>query len=363
MTSVRKIGALNALFMMLLSVGLYNHVLLIPILLIKGGRDSWVGVLIAALIMCVWLWMFSRISKQTSGASIPSWIAERFGVISKYVIVIPIATSIFVMNWVTFKGTISWSIATYLPYTPRAALAILLALMCWWVSYLGIRNIALTAGILGPLVVMCGFFIMSANMPKKDYSMLFPVLVNGMTPVWQCVSYALGGLMELFLILMFQQHLMQKKIGFLQLTVLNLFLVGITVGPLIGAISAFGPSEALNQRYPAFEQWRIVQIGKYIEHLDFLSIFQWLSGAFVRISLLGFLTMDMFAIKNPKHRGLFLAGLFLLLIFLTLLPISDKTFFHFVMTYYNFLVLAVFCSATVLLFIVTIPHRKLEGQS
>ena len=46
-------------------------------------------------------------------------------------------------------------------------------------------------------------------------------------------------------------------------------LVGLTLGPLIGAITEFGPNEATKQRYPAYEEWGLVTIGRYIEHLDF----------------------------------------------------------------------------------------------
>lgn len=350
--------------MLLLSIVLYTHVLLIPALVIKAGRDAWVGLLIATAIMFLWLWMISWISKRVKQEPIPLWISRRFGFGMRYLITVPLALCIFVMNWVTYKDTISWSHATYLPYTPPFILALLLGLICYWACSVGVRTIAFTAGILGPLVMLCGLFIMSANMPKKHYSMLLPFLEHGMAPVWQCVWDALGGWMELFMVVLLQQYIAPKvKINFLNLAMFNVVMMLITMGPLMGAVSAFGLQEAINQRYPAFEQWRIVQIGKYIEHLDFLSIFQWLSGAFIRISLFGFLIMDLFLIRGQKQRRVFLAVLFLLLIIVTLLPISDLTFFNLVVKYYTVLVLCIFCGATVILFLLSILPNRQEGRS
>ncbi|MFR9721672.1 hypothetical protein ACL00X_20305, partial [Aeromonas diversa] len=77
------------------------------------------------------------------------------------------------------------------------------------------------------------------------------------------------------------------------------FLI-LTLGPTIGAIAEFGPFVAAKQRYPAFEEWRLVSIGRYIEHLDFLSVYQWFVGAFIRLSLLCFLTPDVLQISNKK---------------------------------------------------------------
>lgn len=362
--TARKIGLWNAFFMLLLSIALYTHVLLIPTLVIKAGRDSWLGLLIATAVMFFWNGMFAWISKRLDREPIPLWISQRLGTGMRYLITAPIALCIFVMNWVTFKDTISWSHAAYMPYTPSVILALLLALICFWACSVGIRNIAFTAGILGPLVCLCGFFIMSANMPKKHYSMLLPFLEHGMTPVWQCTWDVLGGWMEIFMVLLLQRYIAPKvKINFLNLSIFNLVIMAITMGPLVGAVSEFGIQEAISQRYPAFEQWRLVQIGKYIEHTDFLSIYQWLSGAFIRISLLGFITMDLFMIREKKQRGIFLAVLFLLLVSLTMLPISDLTFFNLVLKYYTPLVLSVFFGATVILFLLSILPSRLERQS
>lgn len=358
--SDRTIGLYNAIFMMLLSSGLYNHVILTPILLKAGGRDAWIGILMASLVVPFLIFLISYISKKTNGMHMSLWVTQTFGKGIGYILTIPIAVCIFIMNCVTFKETIIWSIASYLPYTPPVALAIILAILCYCACMLGIRNIAYTAGILGPAVIILGLFIMTINMPKKHYTYIFPSFENGINPVLHSAFFTLGGIMELFLVLLFQQHLI-KRTRVLYLVILSVFIIGITIGPLIGSVSVFGPEEALEQRYPAFELWRIATIGKYISHIDFFAIFQWLSGAFIRISLLCFLTIDLFRIQSPKMKGYVFAAIYIILIIFTLLPIDEEYFLSLIMKYYTVLILIVFGGATMLLTGFSIIKRKPEG--
>ncbi|WP_400243780.1 endospore germination permease [Niallia sp. JL1B1071] len=362
-TAEHSIGLSNALLMMLLSSGLYNHVILTPILLKASGRDAWIGVLIASLIIPLLILIISFVSKCTASMSIPLWLTQNFGKGLNYVFIIPIAGCLFIMNCVTFKDTISWSIASYLPYTPPLALAIFLAILCFSSCMLGIRNIAFTAGIIAPIVMILGIGIAITNGPKKHYTYIFPALENGMGPVWHSAFLTLGGIMEIFLVLLFQQHL-KKKVNFLYLAIQSLFLIGITLGPLLAAISVFGPESASNQGYPAFELWRIATIGKYISHIDFFAIFQWLAGSFIRIALLGFITMDLFRMKSKKAKAYFLAVLYITLIMFSSLPIDETLFSQFIIKYYSFLIVIVFGGALIMFSmfsIFSIYKRKIEG--
>src|SRR5690606_22187538 len=138
--------------------------------------------------------------------------------------------------------------------------------------------------ILLPFVIVFGDFVMTANLPAKNYSLILPIAEHGWQPVFLGGLYVGGGLVELIVILLLQQEL-KKKVALWKLWLLSLFLVLLVFGPVLGAIAEFGPAEAARLRYPAFEEWRLVTIGNYIRHVDFFSIFQWLSGAFVRIAV------------------------------------------------------------------------------
>ena len=130
-------------------------------------------------------------------------------------------------------------------------------------------------------------------------------------------------MVELILFL-FLQHKAKKPIKYRHFAITAILLTGLTLGPLIGAIIEFGPVEASRQRFPAYEEWGLVSLGNFVEHLDFLSIYQWLSGAFIRISLLIFIIKELF--PGEKSKKWFIPAVVVMIVALTLVPISDITY-------------------------------------
>ena len=100
----------------------------------------------------------------------------------------------------------------------------------------------------------------------------------------------------------------------------------LTLGPFIGAITEFGHEEAAKQRYPAYEEWGLVTIGRYFEHVDFLSIYQWLSGTFIRIGFLLFIVIDLLNMNGKRKKIWMWIAPGFMLISLSLYFISDSTF-------------------------------------
>ncbi|WP_083953150.1 hypothetical protein [Heyndrickxia acidicola] len=68
----------------------------------------------------------------------------------------------------------------------------------------------------------------------------------------------------------------------------------------------------------------MVYIGTFISHLDFLSVFQWLSGAFIRLSLFIFLLLDLWSVKKTKQKIWLLSGIFLIMLIGIVLPFSEN---------------------------------------
>lgn len=98
------------------------------------------------------------------------------------------------------------------------------------------------------------------------------------------------------------------------------------MGPLIGGITIFGVEEASRMRFTAYEEWRMVTFSHFFEHIDFLSIFQWLVGSFIRISLAVVMILDLLSMPKGKKQTAVLFIIFLLAVVISQIPISDHTF-------------------------------------
>ena len=338
------------------SIGLVNHVLVIPLLLDASGRDAWLSAIATFLLLIPFFLLVARAAKALNRQSALAYLGERFGSAVSRTISGLFAILLTLSAVVTIKDMTTWTTSSYLPLTPPYVVAATFLLISAFAAYRGLRTVALSAGILLPFIVVFGEFVMVANWPHKDYGLLFPIFEHGTGTFAKGIPYAGSGLVEI-LLLVFVQHRVSTPIKYRHLLLLAVLLAGLTLGPLMGGISEFGPVEGAMQRYPSFEEWRLVKIGSFIEHVDFLSIFQWVSGAFVRLSFTLWLIDHFF-----NHRKYALPAASLAILGLTLYPIGDMAFLSLLGKYYfpiDFY--AMVAMGAILLVLFTLPFRKRQG--
>ena len=314
---------LQLCFIMMLSTGLLNHVIIIPILLQQAGRDGWLSVIMLMPIVLSWIPLLQRLLKAKGQQALFPWMKERFGPAVAWSVP---GLYLWISAFVTVKDTVNWTKTSYLPQTPLFVVTLALLILCIFGALAGLRSIAVCSGILLPFVLLFGYFIMFANAKYQDYTLMFPLFEHGYMPAVRGTLYIGAGLAELFLLVLIQ-HRISKTPRFWGIAALALILGGLTIGPLIGSITNFGIKEAVNIRYPAFEQWRLVTVTKYIEHVDFLSIYQWMSGAFIRISFMLFLIVELLPLHSLYHRLLMCVFSGVTLLIAVNLHLSDMLFF------------------------------------
>jgi len=359
----KKVSPLQLYFVFFLSIGITNHVLLIPVLLHYGKRDSWIGAAasIIPFVLCVIL--IYLVIRKTAGRKMIDWLKQRFGAIVAVPIKIIVIAACALHASVTLKDIVIWTHVSYLPRTPPLVIMIIFLMFCFFAALAGLRAIAIASGLLLPVVALLGFFVMGSNSHYKDYSLLMPLFTHGYGPAMKSALLTNGASIELITVL-FLQHHVSSKIRLSSLLMVSICLTGLTIGPLIGAITIFGPFEASDLRYPAFEQWRMVALGKYISHLDFLSIFQWISGACVRMSVLLFLMLDVIGVSKPRRRTYLMIGLSLFFLAIGLYPMEDNWFRMQIETWYYPLILGVgLLLLLALLILSNLPVKRKERKN
>ncbi|WP_459967149.1 GerAB/ArcD/ProY family transporter [Paenibacillus sp. JCM 10914] len=323
---------MNQVFMiMMLTAGLTNHVIIIPVLLEKSGRDAWITIIVSAFLFVPWVLLVFGIIRKIGDRSIRQAIEDSSGKTARIIISAMSSVYFFLFAFYTLKEVVDWTKSTYMIQTPVIATSLILIVLCLITARKGMGVLGTTAGILLPVVVLLGIFVSIANIKVKNYNYLFPVLEYGFMPVLEGIPVMFGGLAQFVLILFLRPHL-QKKPGFITLLLIHVVLICLTFGPTVAGIAEFGPEEMTLQRYPAYEQWRLVKLGKFVEHVDFLSIFQWLSGAYISISLCIYLLSETLFSKPKQNAGIF--AISVLLIVLCISPISNLKMYYFMSDYF-----------------------------
>ncbi|GBG11065.1 germination protein [Paenibacillus agaridevorans] len=358
MKSTGQINFVQLFMMFSLMNGLASHVIVNPMVLDVSGRDSWITALVSGAFFMLWVallyWMMRRSGQQLW----MDWLSARITRPAAIVLMVPVAIHLYLVGGLTVAHTSTWTITNYLPITPKLLIIGCLVLFCAAICLWGLPVIAVVSGILLPIVVALGIFVSSFNAPMKDYSLLRPVLEHGFGPVANGMVYTGAGFVE-FIVIMLLQHRLEKKVRLWQLLVYVAFSTIISMGPLMAAVTEFGPAEAMHQTTSPYEQWRLVQIGKYIEHLDFLSIFQWLSGACIRISLSTFLLVELFRFKRKNVRNIIVIAVMASYALIAIYPINEYDFYQWMSLYYMPISLAVLLPLSFLWMAAALfPRRK-----
>jgi spore germination protein (amino acid permease) len=357
-----KLSFAQVFMMLMLMNGLACHVIVNPMILDASGRDSWITVLVTGIVLLVWMMLLAFIMRRSGQQEFKTWLARRISPVGAWLLILPVCVQMYLIGGMTVVHTTSWHITNYLPATPKLLLVIALVLFCCFIALWGLNVIAILSGVLLPLVVVLGIFVGSFNAPMKDYALLRPILEHGWGPVLAGMVYAGAGFVEL-VVLIIMQHRIKTKVRVWHLLLYGFITVIITLGPIIGAITEFGPEEAANQMTSPYEQWRLVRIGLYVEHLDFLSIFQWLSGACVRISLSVYLFVETLSIRKDRVRGWIIIAVTASYILLSLIPINEYSFYLWLYRYYMPVSLIVILTLSFFWMIVALFSRPVQEEA
>ncbi|MBD7984996.1 endospore germination permease [Sporosarcina sp. Sa2YVA2] len=301
MNKIGSISVLHVIFLSMTVIGLKNHVTILPPLLQGAGRDSWMSVIGASVLIFPWIFLLMYIHKKTNQERLGDWLYNKVGKVASTVIRYVVAIFLLIIAAFTLAETLQWIMGTFLPKTPMLLLLIVYTTLCILIASTNLQTIVIVNALVLFFVVVLGFFVAITNIQVKDYELLLPMLEHGMKPVFKSIVYPASGFVEL-LLLLFIQHKVKSRFRWYHFAIILFILMGLTLGPITGAITEFGPDEAAKQRYPAYEEWGLVSIGRFIEHIDFLSIYQWLTGAFVRVGLILYIAADLLKMTGDKQR-------------------------------------------------------------
>ncbi|TCP61818.1 GerAB/ArcD/ProY family transporter [Baia soyae] len=312
----------------LVAIGFKSHVLVIPPLIQTAGRDSWMTPIIILFVALLWAPLLMYIHKKTQdqNQSLFLWLRDHIGKIPTYIISFLVMLECMSIVAFALNDTIVWTSISYLPATPNYFLTVILATTSFYLALKGLKTLAVVNFVLIFAIVAFGFFVSISNIQVKNYSLLMPFLENGIGPVLKGSIYPASGIVEMVIFLLLQ-HRIKKPLKYKHLAWNIVLLSSLAIGPLMGAIIEFGPKEAARLRYPAFEEWGLVQLSEFIGHLDFLSIYQWLSGAFIRISLYLIIIAEIFPLQKKQTRKWMMFGVIALSTILVCIGASDTVFY------------------------------------
>jgi len=344
--------------MLLLSLGISNHVFIIPHLIKAAGRDAWISILLGYFALIIWSFVLYWVLKSMRALTFTDWLKQRVGKIGYWVIGAGFILYFLVQGMMIIFDTTKSINIYFLPRTPNTLIVLVFIFVSFLAARSGLKTLIYMSTILLPIVWLLGIGVSWFTMDSKDYGIVNPILSQGIRPGLHGGMIVVGGSIELLVLLMLQ-HKMKKPLNYGTIFILLTLLVGLIFGPTLGTLSAFGPSEGGNLRFPAFEQWRLVMIGDYISHVDFLAAFQLMSGTILRTALILHIISEVIGIGRQTFRQLFMLFFTILISVPSLIQMSDIQVQTFIYRYFFKYSLLFGVAVAAILFALTfLPQRK-----
>lgn len=360
MAKFKSISILHVILLSMTFIGLKNHVTIIPGILMAVGRDGWMSVILGGIFMLPWLLILVAILKKAKQQPMDRWIKQKLGRYFGGAFIYITVFFLLILAAFTMRETLLWINTIFLPQTPTIALLVIFFITIILMISTSIETIAIVNVFVLFGVIVLGFFVAFVNIPVKDYELLRPFFEHGVSPVIFGAIFPASGFVELFL-LIFLHHRLKGPLKFKHFAIMLVLLVGLTLGPLIGAITEFGPTEAAKQRYPAYEEWGLATIGRFIEHLDFFSFYQWLTGAFIRISIILYIVVQLLQLTGKKKDIWRYVAPPFFFFSLSLSLIEDSTFLDFHEREFLIITFIFFFVLSIILFVVAlIPEKEVN---
>ncbi|NQX57972.1 GerAB/ArcD/ProY family transporter [Paenibacillus qinlingensis] len=353
---------LQIVFLLLLSLGISNHVLIIPHLLQAAKRDAWFSILLAYLALIGWSLILYLILKSIGKLSFYLWLKGRVGMLGLSIVSGCIASYLIAAGiMIVFDTTKNVSIY-FLPRTPDFVVILSFIYLAYMAAKSGLKTIVYMSTMLLPIVWMLGIGVSLMTKSSKDYGMLHPLLKEGLGSQLSGGVVVFGGSIDLMVLLLIQ-HKLSKPLNYGVIFLVLTLLIGLIMGPTLGSLAAFGPYQAANLRFPAFEQWRLVMIGRQISHVDFLAAFQLMAGSIVRTALIIHLISELAGVRSPKYRQVVMLLSAAILSLPSLFKVSDIRMQEIIHNYFYTYSLWFGVAITAVLFTLTyIPQRKGKGN-
>ncbi|TVY07564.1 GerAB/ArcD/ProY family transporter [Paenibacillus cremeus] len=302
-------------------------------LLEAAKRDSAISAIFGSIAYFLYaFWIYRIVSKQTPNHSFLEVLERKTGGVIAWAVKGWISLFLFCELFVNHKNIVTWVKSMILPFTPIWAISLPLLLVCSYLAVKGIKPIAISYSILLPAILVLVIFMAVFTLKYRHTDLLLPLFSEGARPILNGTVITLRGGMELFLLLLLTPHIegrFQWKHLVMVVSVVSFFYINTT----IGLLATFGPYEAGRQRFPLFTQWRLVKISSFVEHLDFLSMYQWLSNVAIVISLGLFLLGELLTSKQ-KHKKVLILAFTATLFICSELHLNDSVFLALVNSYF-----------------------------
>ncbi|NEW06636.1 endospore germination permease [Paenibacillus sp. SYP-B3998] len=293
------------IMIILFSVG--TTILVVPTLLVvEAKQDAWISGLAGISVGMILLWLYVKVGKRFEGANLfqineivlGKWLGMGINLLFASLSTVLGAQVLFYIG--IFMTT------QIMPTTPIQAIHILMITIVVIGVKLGITNLARTAEIFFPWIVLFFFLLLIFIMPQVHVQNMLPVGEASMKSIIRATSFIVSySYIPLFLVYSLISPDTRFPINFAK----SFYFGGLTSGMILLAIAVLsvlvlGVDQSARQSYSTYALAKKINVGNFLQRIEVTVAILWYISIFFKLTLYFHTGLSgiayMFRIQNYK---------------------------------------------------------------
>ncbi|MBU3142462.1 endospore germination permease [Clostridium sp. CF012] len=256
------------------------------IFIANGGRDSWISVIIASIILLLFLIYILFICKKSNCYNMNEIYHKALGKTMGDIFLILFIISLIVGLIESSSVEANALHLNMLSDTPPWFFLLFILIPAIYITKKGTRAIIIVTIIGICLIMVAGINLAVLTAKYKKLNYLLPIMANGVTPSFiLSIIKALGCYGGIGIFIPFLSRVVNKSKITKHCVIAILIVIQMEIVANIGVLTTFGVARVLNINYPKLIQTQLVSYFNFLEGGEFFVMLQMVGGWFIKYVL------------------------------------------------------------------------------
>lgn len=329
------------------------------VFIMNGGRDSWISVIIASILMFLFFIYLIFVCKQRNCYNMDEIYHKALGKTAGNIFLILFIITLIISLIESSSVEANALNISLLQETPPWFFLLFILIPAIYITKKGTRAITIIVVIGISLIMVSGILLAILTSKYKKLSYLLPIMANGVTtPFILSIIKALGCYSSIAIAIPFLSKVHNRSKIVRHCIIAILIVIQIEIFASIGVLSTFSIVRVLNLNYPKLIQTQLISYFNFVEGGEFFVMLQMVGGWFIKYILA--LNAILILLKNLSFFNKYMIYIITLFVFIISFFISAKVIllYKFLNIYVYFSVISFMVIPTIIFSIFYIATRK-----
>ncbi|WP_410511923.1 endospore germination permease [Paenibacillus sp. BR2-3] len=296
-------GSLNSkhLFFILCSLAIVTLKTFPTAFIRLGGRDTWIAMIIASILILLYVWVILWINKKTKNYNLFDIYSQTLGKIGGAFFSFFFMMTILLTLFESAGAEANVIHTGFLLWTPIWVFIAVTALAAVYIVKKGIVSVTITTIIVIFFISLSGMLLAFLTHKYKEIKYIFPILENGFTfGLLLSTLKILGALSCVSIFIPYIESIKDRTKLIKHSIIALLFIIQMLIYSMLGIITTFGPDRAQNLVFPKLEQTQIISHFGFMEAGELFVMLQVVAGWFIRYVVCFYALMELIRLSGIK---------------------------------------------------------------